>query len=83
MYDPSGFRDSILEGLNEAGEDLDAVSKFLDANSSKLDYRRYGGNLIEILIAGGLLGEASIHGRVPFPGFKKKRLSGFVMFFLF
>ena len=47
-----------MEGLNEAGEDLEAVSKFLDANSSKLDYRRYGGNLIEILIAGGLLGMA-------------------------
>ncbi|XP_059091245.1 protein krasavietz-like isoform X2 [Tigriopus californicus] len=55
QYDPSGFRDSILEGLNEAGQDLEAVSKFLDTSSSKLDYRRYGGNLVEILIAGGLL----------------------------
>lgn len=60
QYDPSGFRDSILEGLNEAGEDLEAVSKFLDANSSKLDYRRYGGNLIEVLIAGGLLAPGGI-----------------------
>ena len=56
QYDPAGFRDAILEGLNEAGSDLDSVSKFLDAQSSKLDYRRYGVTLIEILIAGGLLG---------------------------
>ena len=57
QYDPAGFRDAILEGLNEAGGDLDSVSKFLDAQSSKLDYRRYGVTLIEILVAGGLLGE--------------------------
>ena len=56
QYDPSGFRESILEGLNECNGDLEAVSKFLDSASSKLDYRRYGVTLIEILIAGGLLG---------------------------
>lgn len=56
QYDPSGFRDAILDGLNEAGpDDLEAVTKFLEAQSSKLDYRRYGVNLIEILVAGGLL----------------------------
>ncbi|XP_014248592.1 protein krasavietz [Cimex lectularius] len=54
-YDPSGFRDSILVGLDKAGSDLDAVSKFLDAAGSKLDYRRYGEALFDILIAGGLL----------------------------
>ena len=56
QYDPTGFRDAILEGLEAAGSDLDSVSKFLDVSGSKLDYRRYGVNLIEILIAGGLLG---------------------------
>lgn len=60
QYDPSGFREAILEGLNEAGGDLEAVSKFLDSASSKLDYRRYGVALIEILIAGGLLGELPV-----------------------
>ena len=61
QYDPPGFRDAILEGLNAAGpQDLEAVSKFLDAQSAKLDYRRYGVTLIEILIAGGLLGTFSI-----------------------
>ena len=56
QYDPTGFRDSILEGLEASGNDLEAVTKFLDVSGSKLDYRRYGVNLIEILIAGGLLG---------------------------
>ncbi|XP_014270514.1 protein krasavietz [Halyomorpha halys] len=54
-YDPSGFRDSILVGLDKAGPDLEAVSKFLDSAGSKLDYRRYGEALFDILIAGGLL----------------------------
>jgi len=60
QYDPSGFRDAILEGLEAAGDDLEAVSKFLDVSGSKLDYRRYGVNLIEILIAGGLLAPGGI-----------------------
>ncbi|GLH10731.1 Protein krasavietz [Gryllus bimaculatus] len=54
-YDPTGFRDTVLQGLNKAGSDLEAVSKFLDTAGSKLDYRRYGEALFDILIAGGLL----------------------------
>ncbi len=54
-YDPAGFRDAILDGLSNASNDLEAVTKFLEASSSKLDYRRYGFALIEVLIAGGLL----------------------------
>ncbi|KAL0269746.1 UNVERIFIED_CONTAM: hypothetical protein PYX00_007381 [Menopon gallinae] len=54
-YDPTGFRDAVIQGLEEAGNDLDAVWKFLNAAGSKLDYRRYGENLFDILIAGGLL----------------------------
>jgi len=60
QYDPIGFRDAILEGLETTGGDLEAVSKFLDVSGSKLDYRRYGVNLIEILIAGGLLAPGGI-----------------------
>lgn len=60
QYDPSGFRDSIIEGLESCAEDLEAVSKFLDVAGQKLDYRRYGVNLIEILIAGGLLAPGGI-----------------------
>lgn len=54
-YDPTGFRDAILLGLEKAGDDLEAVSKYLDTAGSKLDYRRYGEALFDILIAGGLL----------------------------
>ncbi|KAK2704716.1 protein krasavietz-like [Artemia franciscana] len=54
-FDPFGFRDAIIQGLNEAGTDLEAVSKFLDTAGSKLDYRRYGEALFDTLIAGGCL----------------------------
>jgi len=67
VNNPNGFRDSVIEGLVKAGVggaditdpdiavDLDAVFKFLDSAGNKLDYRRYGEVLLEILIAGGLL----------------------------
>jgi len=55
-YDPTGFRDSIVQGLsNVDGSDLDAVHKYLDAAGSKLDYRIYGEALFDILLAGGIL----------------------------
>lgn len=54
-YDPTGFRDAVLLGLEKASNDLEAISKYLDAAGSKLDYRRYGEVLFDILIAGGLL----------------------------
>jgi len=54
-YDPVGFRDSVLAGFAEAGDDLESIYKYLDAAGSKLDYRRYGEALFDILIAGGLL----------------------------
>jgi len=55
--DVTGFRDGLLEGLLKAGTDLDLVSKFLDgAGGTKLDYRRYGETLFDVLITGGILG---------------------------
>lgn len=56
-YDPAGFRDSVLAGLAEAGDDPESIYKFLDTAGSKLDYRRYGEALFDVLIAGGLLGK--------------------------
>ncbi|XP_074652412.1 eIF5-mimic protein 1-like [Tubulanus polymorphus] len=54
--DPSAFRDSIIEGLNNAGkEDFEAINQFLDSAGSKLDYRRYAEPLFDVLFAGGLL----------------------------
>merc|ERR1712038_1237133 len=41
--------------MGETPADLDAISKWLDIAGNKLDYRRYGEALLEILIAGGLL----------------------------
>uniref|UniRef100_A0A3P9M1V0 Basic leucine zipper and W2 domain-containing protein 1-A n=2 Tax=Oryzias TaxID=8089 RepID=A0A3P9M1V0_ORYLA len=54
-FDPSQFQESIVQGLNQSGTDLDAVGKFLDASGAKLDYRRYAETLFDILVAGGML----------------------------
>ena len=62
-FDPTQFQESIVQGLNQTGTDLEAVAKFLDASGAKLDYRRYAETLFDILVAGGMLGELcwSIH----------------------
>jgi heme-degrading monooxygenase HmoA len=54
-YDPSAFRDTIVQGLTEAHGDIEQVSKFLDSAGSRLDYRRYAEPLLDILFAGGIL----------------------------
>jgi len=60
-FDSTGFRNLLLAGLIEVGTDLDALSKYLDgAGNSKLDYRRYGETLFDVLIAGGLLGPSGV-----------------------
>jgi len=59
-FDSTGFRDQLLAGLIEAGTDLEQVTKYLDVAGSKLDYRRYGETLFDILIAGGLLGPSGV-----------------------
>lgn len=64
-FDPSQFQESIVQGLNQTGTDLEAVAKFLDASGAKLDYRRYAETLFDILVAGGMLGE--LHQKVFLP----------------
>jgi hypothetical protein len=56
-YDPVGFRDAIISGLDQCGNNFEAISRFLDGAGNKQDYRRYGESLFDILIAGGILGE--------------------------
>lgn len=56
-FDPTQFQETIVQGLNQSGTDLDAVAKFLDASGAKLDYRRYAETLFDILVAGGMLGK--------------------------
>lgn len=67
-YDPIGFRDAVIAGIDKSGGDLEAISKFLDTAGNKLDYRRYGEVLFDVLIAGGLLvpgGSISPEGETP------------------
>ena len=40
---------------------LEALAKYLDAFSTKLDYKKYGEVLFDILVAGGILGQYSCH----------------------
>ncbi|XP_044745015.1 protein krasavietz [Coccinella septempunctata] len=54
-YDPVGFRDAIIAGLDKCSNDFESISRFLDSAGNKLDYRRYGECLFDILIAGGIL----------------------------
>uniref|UniRef100_A0AAQ4NTI7 Basic leucine zipper and W2 domains 1a n=1 Tax=Gasterosteus aculeatus aculeatus TaxID=481459 RepID=A0AAQ4NTI7_GASAC len=54
-FDPTLFQESIVQGLNQSGSDLEAVAKFLDSTGGKLDYRRYAETLFDILVAGGML----------------------------
>ncbi|XP_060528038.1 protein krasavietz [Cylas formicarius] len=54
-YDPTGFRDAVIAGLDKCANDFEAISRYLDGAGNKLDYRRYGESLFDILIAGGIL----------------------------
>lgn len=54
-FDPIQFQESIVQGLNQIGFDFEALTKFLDASGAKLDYRRYGEILFDVLVAGGML----------------------------
>lgn len=56
-FEPTVFRDTLVQGLNEAGDDLEAIAKFLDSTGSRLDYRRYADTLFDILVAGSMLGK--------------------------
>lgn len=53
-FDPSGFRDEIVEGILECDGDIGAATKYLESNTD-VDYRRYAEQTFDILIAGGLL----------------------------
>lgn len=66
-FDPSQFQESVVQGLNQTGTDLEAVAKFLDSSGAKLDYRRYAETLFDILVAGGMLGKCWNEGFQEFP----------------
>lgn len=54
-FEPTVFRDTLAQGLNEAGNNLEAIAKFLDSTGSWLDYRCYADTLFDILVAGSML----------------------------
>uniref|UniRef100_A0A672T8A3 Basic leucine zipper and W2 domains 1b n=1 Tax=Sinocyclocheilus grahami TaxID=75366 RepID=A0A672T8A3_SINGR len=58
-FDPTQFQESIVQGLNQTGTDLEVVAKFLDSSGAKRDYCRHGETLFDILVAGGILGALS------------------------
>ena len=53
-FNPTGFRDTILQSFGYQQLDIDAVIKSLLADN-KVDYRVYGEQLFDIIIAGGIL----------------------------
>lgn len=57
-FNPSGFRDTILNSFDANQQqdqlDIDAVIKLL-LTDTKIDYRVYGEQLFDIIIAGGIL----------------------------
>uniref|UniRef100_A0A8C8CSX0 W2 domain-containing protein n=1 Tax=Oncorhynchus tshawytscha TaxID=74940 RepID=A0A8C8CSX0_ONCTS len=65
VFDPTQFQETIVQGLNQTGSDLDAVAKFLDASGAKLDYRRYAETLFDILVAGGMLDMLKMSVKTP------------------
>lgn len=60
-FKPTVFRDTLVQGFNEAGDDLEAVVKFLDSTRSRLDYRRSANTHFDILVAGSMLAPGGTH----------------------
>ncbi|NWH36604.1 BZW2 protein, partial [Chloropsis hardwickii] len=54
-FEPTVFRDTIKKSLNEAGNDLEAKKKFLDAAGSRLDKKSYADTLFDILVKKSML----------------------------
>lgn len=60
-FNPSGFRDTILSSFDADQLDIDAKQLDIDAvikrllTDTKIDYRVYGEQLFDIIIAGGIL----------------------------
>lgn len=78
-FDPSSFRDELLEGLLEC-DDVEKASKFLESNTGKLDYRQYDEALFDVLVAGGLLAPggsivADGAARNPFSAFETENVA--------
>nr|CAH7717287.1 unnamed protein product [Callosobruchus chinensis] len=59
-YDPTGFRDAIISDSINVLMILKQFHVIWTVQAIKLDYRRYGECLFDILIAGGILGKLAV-----------------------
>lgn len=65
-YEPTVFRDAIITGLEDVGNNHDQILKYLcDATTGKLDVKRYGETLLDVLFVGGIIAPGgAIEGNV-------------------
>ncbi|ORX55793.1 ARM repeat-containing protein [Hesseltinella vesiculosa] len=55
-HEPEVFRDSLLAQIAKAQPgDLEEISSILDKAGNTMEYRKYGENIFEVLIIGGIL----------------------------
>lgn len=65
-YEPQVFRDAIITGLEDIGNNHDLILKYLcDTATGKLDVKRYGETLLDVLFVGGIISAGgSLEGNV-------------------
>lgn len=65
-YEPQVFRDAIIAGLEDVGNNHDQLLKYLcDTATGKLDVKRYGETLLDVLFVGGIISAGgAIEGNV-------------------
>jgi len=65
-YEPQVFRDAIIAGLEDVGNNHDQLLKYLcDTATGKFDVKRYGETLLDVLFVGGIISAGgAIEGNV-------------------
>jgi len=55
-YEPTLFRDAIIAGSEDVGNNHDQILRYLcDTATGKLDVKRYGETLLDVLFVGGII----------------------------
>lgn len=55
-FEPAVFRDAIITGLEEVGNNHELINKYLcETATAKLDVKRYGEILLDVLFVGGII----------------------------
>lgn len=65
-YEPAVFRDAIITGLEDVGNNHDQILRYLcETATGKLDVKRYGEVLLDVLFVGGIIAPGgAIEGNV-------------------